>query len=358
MRRLFTRLLVRPEDVPPSNEEFEVVGAFNPGVIATDAGVVLLVRVAERPRERRTGMVALPRWTDGKLTIDWTAERDLHCVDPRVVRHCENGRARLTYVSHLRVVTSRDGLTVDSIRGTVLRPAHEWEEFGIEDPRITRLGDTYYVTYVAVSRHGAATALASTRDFVEFQRHGIIFCTENKDVVLFPERIGGQYIALHRPNGATPFTRPEMWIARSGDLLHWGEHAPLHWPSAEWESGRVGGGAPPLRVEEGWLAIYHANRRPTRPGDVGDYCGAALLLDVADPSVVRARSADPILCPQEEFETRGFINHVVFPTGVVDRGDDLLVYYGAADAYTAVAGLSRDEVLKAVRHGGVGAPPC
>jgi predicted GH43/DUF377 family glycosyl hydrolase len=343
--------------VPPSNEEFEVVGAFNPAVIATEAGVVLLVRVAERPRERRAGMVASPRWTDGKLTIDWIAERDLHCVDPRVVRHCESGHARLTYVSHLRVVTSRDGLTIDSSRGPVLRPAHEWEEFGVEDPRITRLGDTYYVTYVAVSRHGAATALASTRDFVEFQRHGIIFCTENKDVVLFPERIGGRYVALHRPNGATPFTRPEMWIARSDDLLHWGEHAPLHWPAAEWESGRVGGGAPPVRVEEGWLAIYHANRRPTRPGDVGDYCGAALLLDAEDPSVVRARTPDPILCPQEEFETRGFVNRVVFPTGVVERGDDLLVYYGAADTYSAVAGLSRDEVLQAVRHGGVGAPP-
>ena len=85
-----------------------------------------------------------------------------------------------------------------------------FEEYGVEDPRITLIGDTYYITYVAVSRHGVSTALASTRDFKSFSRHGIIFCPENKDVMLFPEMIEGSYYALHRPNGATAFTKPEM----------------------------------------------------------------------------------------------------------------------------------------------------
>ena len=101
-------------------------------------------------------------------------------------------------------------------------PDSEMEEFGVEDPRITALGGRYYFTYVAVSRHGAATALASTTDFRQFERHGIIFCPENKDVVLFPEQVGGEFVALHRPNAATPFCRPEMWVARSPDLVRLG----------------------------------------------------------------------------------------------------------------------------------------
>ena len=162
-------------------------------------------------------------------------------------------------------------------------PNPSLEEFGVEDPRITAIDDRYFFTYVAVSRHGAATALASTTDFRRFDRHGVIFCPENKDVVLFPERIDGQYVALHRPNAATPFCRPEMWVARSPDLIHWGRHECLHGGGAEWETGRVGAGTPPVRVDDGWLEIYHGNRQPTRPGEVGMYSTGVLLLDPEQP---------------------------------------------------------------------------
>ena len=117
-----------------------------------------------------------------------------------------------------------------------------------------------------------------------FDRHGVIFCPENKDVVLFPERIDGQYVALHRPNAATPFCRPEMWVARSPDLIHWGRHECLHGGGAEWETGRVGAGTPPVRVDAGWLEIYHGNRQPTRPGEVGTYATGVLLLDPTNPA--------------------------------------------------------------------------
>ena len=166
------------------------------------------------------------------------------------------------------------------------------EEFGVEDPRITALDGRYYFTYVAVSRHGAATALASTTDFRDFERHGIIFCPENKDVVLFPEKVEGEFVALHRPNAATPFCRPEMWVARSPDLVRWGRHECLHGGDAEWETGRVGAGTPPVRVEGGWLEIYHGNRQPTRPGEVGRYSTGLLLLDHDNPA--RILAAPPI----------------------------------------------------------------
>jgi predicted GH43/DUF377 family glycosyl hydrolase len=344
--RIATRLLLRPEDLPPTDERFEVVGAFNPGAVGTPGGVVLLVRVAERPRERRPGFMGLPR-RDPALgpTIDWVPEAELEPIDARVVRVRADGRVRLTFLSHLRVVRCGDGRGVREITSETFRPAAEVEEYGVEDPRITPLGGRYYFTYVAVSRHGPATALASTADFRSFARHGVIFCPENKDVVLFPDRIGGCYAALHRPVCGTPFTPPEIWVARSPDLLHWGGHAPLEVTGGDWQSGRVGAGAPPVRVEGGWLELYHGNRRPTRPVEVGTYYGAALLLDSEDSSRVLGFSRSPVLAPEADFEVNGFVSDVVFPTGVVRDSGSLLVYYGAADACTAVVELSEQQVI-------------
>src|SRR5438874_13264521 len=123
VRRLSTRLLIRPEDVPASRDDFEVVGVFNPGAVRTADGVVLLVRVAERHRERRPGFTGLPRWDpiDG-LTIDWVPDAELDPVDPRVVRRKADGLVRLTFISHLRVVRCGDGRAVREVAGSTLRP--------------------------------------------------------------------------------------------------------------------------------------------------------------------------------------------------------------------------------------------
>jgi beta-1,2-mannobiose phosphorylase / 1,2-beta-oligomannan phosphorylase len=347
--RLSTRLLLRPQDVPASRDDFEVVGVFNPGAVRVGDEVVLLVRVAERPRGRRPGFTGLPRWGPaGGLTIDWVPDAELEPVDPRVVRRKADGLVRLTFTSHLRVVRCGGGRAVQEVTGVTFRPQEEVEEFGVEDPRITPLDGRFYFTYVAVSRHGPATALASTADFRTFERHGVAFCPENKDVVLFPQRTGGTYAALHRPVCGTPFTRPEIWVARSPDLTHWGTHAPLGVPGGEWQSGRVGAGPPPVRVPGGWLAIYHGNRHPTRAGEVGTYYGGALLLDPDDPARVLRWTAEPFFRPEADFEVAGFVPNVVFPTGVVQDQGSLLVYYGAADAVTAVAEYALGELLGAM----------
>jgi beta-1,2-mannobiose phosphorylase / 1,2-beta-oligomannan phosphorylase len=349
LKRHFERLLLRPSDLEPSQPELEVVGAFNPGAVLAGGEVILLVRVAERPRERRAGFTPLPRWSAGEgLVIDWADDDSIEVLDPRVVRRKADGLVRLTFISHIRVVRCGDGRGVADLTMTRFSPESPLEEFGVEDPRITAIGDRYYFTYVAVSRHGAATALASTTDFRRFDRHGVIFCPENKDVVLFPERINGDYVALHRPNAATPFCRPEMWVARSPDLIHWGGHACLHGGGAEWETGRVGAGTPPVRVAEGWLEIYHGNRQPTRPGEVGAYSTGALLLDPNDPARVIRRTPSSIFEPSAEFERVGFVPDVVFVTGIVELSDSYLVYYGAADSCTAVVEFSKDEVLGAL----------
>jgi predicted GH43/DUF377 family glycosyl hydrolase len=352
--RLATRLLLRPGDLPASRDDFEVVSAFNPGAVRlADGEVMLLVRVAERPRERQSGFTGLPRWdpADG-LTVDWVSDAELEPIDPRVVRRKADGLVRLTFTSHLRLVRCGDGRSVREVTDVVIRPETEVEEFGVEDPRITPIGARYYVTYVAVSRHGPATALAVTADFRSFERLGVIFCPENKDVVLFPEPIGGAYAALHRPVCGTPFTRPEMWSATSSDLTLWGAHRPLDLGGGAWQSGRVGAGTPPVRADGGWLEIYHGNRHPTRPGEVGTYYGGALLLDPDDPSRVLRRTPEPFFRPEADFEVGGFVPNVVFPTGVIRDGDTLLVYYGAADAFTAVAEFSERALLGSLTAAG------
>ena len=175
------------------------------------------MRVAEEVRESRRGLVGLPRWDaeNGRVVTDWMREEEVTFLDARVVKIRGTGLLRLTSTSHLRVVRSRDGRSVDAVAPEILGPVDAMEEYGIEDPRITLINDHFYITYVAVSRHGAATALASTGDFRSFKRHNIIFCPENKDVVLFPEQIGGRYFALHRPTVAHEFSRPEMGRPRS-----------------------------------------------------------------------------------------------------------------------------------------------
>lgn len=347
--RRSTQRLLRPEDLPSSRDDFEVAGVFNPGAVRAADEVVLLVRVAERPRERRRGFTGLPRWDCGEgLVIDWVADAELEVVDPRVVRRKSDGLVRLTFTSHLRVVRCGEGKAVREITGITFRPSGELEEYGVEDPRITPMNGRYYFSYVAVSRHGPATALASTADFRSFERHGVIFCPENKDVVLFPSPIAGAFAALHRPVCRMPFTAPEIWTARSPDLIHWGAHAPLDVSGGDWQSGRVGAGCPPLQVAEGWLEIYHGNRRPAGPGDVGAYYGGAVLLDLDDPAKVIGRTVEPFFVPQADFEVNGFVPNVVFPTGLVRAADALLVYYGAADAFTAVAEFSERDLLDAM----------
>jgi predicted GH43/DUF377 family glycosyl hydrolase len=349
IRRLATHLMLQPKDVPPSHPDWDVIGVFNPGIVRHGDSTVILARVAERPRHVRPGWTPHPRWSpEGGYVVDWIENEHLTADDPRVVRHVRTGLVRLTFISHLRVFYSRNGRTIDKDAGPLFLPANEMEEFGLEDPRITRLGDRFYITYVAVSRHGPVTALASTIDFKTFERHGVIFCPENKDVVLLPSQIGGQYVALHRPLGNMPFCRPEMWIAKSNDLIHWGDHQFLFGGAGDWEDGRVGAGAPPIAVPGGWLEIYHGNRRPLVVGEVGAYCAGAMLLDKEDPSRVLKVGREPLLAPECDFETEGFVSKVVFPTAVVEEDERLLIYYGASDKYCGLVEISRNEVLQSL----------
>ena len=324
----------------------EVVGVFNPAAIRHDGAVILLLRVAEAPREQRPGVVASPVYNPDTRALDikrWMIDDPaVDTSDPRVI--VVGGRTWLTSISHLRVARSSDGITFAIDAAPAMLSADQYEAFGLEDPRITLLDGRYWINYSAVSPHGIATALASTTDFRSFDRHGIIFPPNNRDVTIFPERIRGRCMALHRPMPDAP-GEVAIWLASGDHLTSWGEHRFVAGARENaWEAAKIGGGAVPFRVrvgnEDAWLAVYHGvSREPTT------YSLGALLLDAHDPARVLARSREPILEPEARYEREGFFSGVVFTCGLLADGDVVRIYYGAADGVTAVADLSLGAIL-------------
>ncbi len=334
--------LIMPAAVMPSRPDFEVIGAFNAGATVFKDEVVLLIRVAERPVGVRDGWVHCPCYTpEGELTVRRVArdDPDWDTSDPRKVQHRGTGELLLTSVSHLRLAHSRDGVHFSVAERPWLTPASPYETFGVEDPRVSRIGDTYYVNYTAVSPYGIATALVSTPDFVHISRHGLIFPPDNRDVTLFPEPINGMYVCYHRPMPGM-FQRMNIWMATSPDLGHWGDsRLVLASQPGRWDAGRVGGGAPPIRTERGWLSIYHGADARDR------YCLGAFLTPLDDPGRIIARSPSPILWPEAPYEVNGFFSDVVFACGAVVMDGVLRLYYGAADEAIALAEAPLADVL-------------
>jgi predicted GH43/DUF377 family glycosyl hydrolase len=351
-RRAVENPIITRSAVGPSRPGLRVIGVLNPAATRHGDETVLLLRVAEGPGDVAASEVAAPIYDSrsGQIHVRrWPRDAPgVDATDPRMI--VVEGQSWLTSLSHLRVARSTDGIHFEVESTPALSPATEYEAFGVEDARVTRLDDTYWVNYTAVSSHGIATALASTRDFRRFERHGVIFPPNNRDVTIFPERIAGRWTALHRPMPSGLGTTA-IWLATSPDLIAWGDHRIVAEPRAGmWDDVKVGGGAVPFRVDAGghaaWLAVYHGVT-----GSPHRYALGALLLDAGDPSRVLARSREPILQPEAPYEKTGFFGEVVFTCGLLPPPNDgtaddaVRVYYGAADGVTAVADLSLRAIL-------------
>jgi predicted GH43/DUF377 family glycosyl hydrolase len=122
----------------------------------------------------------------------------------------------------------------------------------------------------------------------------------------------------------------------------------VHAGAAPWETGRIGAGTPPVRTEAGWLEIYHGNAKAHGERGVGVYSAGALLLDLDDPQRVIAQTAEPVIVPEADFERDGFVPNVVFPTGIIERDDTYLIYYGAADSAVGVVEVAQRALLRAL----------
>lgn len=224
------------------------------------------------------------------------------------------------------------------------------EKLGVEDPRVTRIGDTYYITYTGASLYPCCetnpslvkctpwrcrVGLISTKDFKTYSKHGCILPDmDNKDVAIFPEQIDGKYVMLHR-------TFPNIWMAYSDDLVNWYDHKLIMRVQPDsWDCNRIGAGAPPIKTENGWLNFYHGvdHQRHYRLG--------ILMLDLDDPAKVIGRSVEPVLSPDEEYEKVGLVPNVVFTCGAVEMNGHYLVYYGGADKVIGIATMERKDLAK------------
>jgi predicted GH43/DUF377 family glycosyl hydrolase len=336
--------IIEPKDVKPSRSDFEVIGVFNAGVARLGDEIILLLRVAERPISTHPDvvLVGICDVEQGEIVTKKFSKDDSNndFSDPRlIIRAAET---YLTSISHLRVARSKDGINFEIEDTPAIAPANDYEAFGIEDPRIALIDDVYYISYVAVCPVGVTTCLASTKDFRSFERHGVIFCPDNKDAVLFPERVGGRYYALHRPVSAL-FRKQEIWIAESGDLMCWGNHRYVMSPRTGcWDEVKIGASAVPFKTERGWLEIYHGADGNNR------YCLGAVLLDAEQPWKVIRRDEKPILEPQMDYEIEGFFGNVVFSCGLLCEDDKLRIYYGVADTAVCYAELALGEVIESL----------
>ena len=240
--------------------------------------------------------------------------------------HCHNGR------SIIGMAESSDGFKFLVRSDPFLVPASDgefavYEEYGIEDLRITPFQDEFYLTYSCYSRFGVRIGLARTYDFKKVERLAIISQADMRNVVLFPEFIQGRYARLDRPHsGIMPWS---IWISYSPDLIHWGDSKVLIRPMQyHWDELKIGPGAPPIKTEQGWLHIYHGVFQ-TMAGAV--YRLGVALHDLVDPSQVCVAD-DWILEPQDPWERSGYVPNVIFTCGAIpDEDGNIIIYWGGAD---------------------------
>ena len=281
------------EDVP-----FKVNSIFNPGAVKINDQYLLVCRV-EMPSGRSSLVLA-----SGNNGISFKVEDKL-CLSP------DDHKEFFKYV-----------------------------EWGIEDPRVTKIEDKYYLTYTGYSRYMPLVVIAETVDFKRYKMLRPISEPSNKDCALFSEKINGYYWKIDRPSADA---RRDIWISRSPDLVHWGGHEIVYEPLAgSWESDKIGISTPPFKTSEGWLVLYHG----VRSFGIGTiYKLGVMLLDLEKPWIVKGKSNEPILAPELDYERIGDVGNVVFTNGWIIENNEVKIYYSGADSNICLATTTIDYLL-------------
>jgi beta-1,2-mannobiose phosphorylase / 1,2-beta-oligomannan phosphorylase len=280
---------------------------------------------------------------------------------------------------YLGYATSTDGYHFKRMSDKPwLSPSESGFDAGtVEDARMVKIGDTYYIVYMARatgkedfeagerppehltastwSKNWRRAGLLTTKDFKRIEHHGPLTSENifNANVILFPEKINGKYCILHRPsdyfcseavcNEYPPEERPGMSICFSDDLKEWTDDQTLARPEQPWENFKIGGSSQPIKTDKGWLTLYHGCGGASP--EESTYKVGIMMLDLENPTKVIARSPDPILEPEMEWEIDGPPDRVVFPNSAVLIDDTIFVYYGACDRVTAVATRKLTELV-------------
>lgn len=262
---------------------------------------------------------------------------------------CTTFAGKTNSFREMRVAWSDDGVRFTLDDHPLVRQSELPTPFdrlgGIIDCRLTRLGDWWYFLVPQgtweIGFEGVCMVMYRTRDFRSAELVDIVSLPNNRGSSLFPEKLAGYYWRLDRPmtnDGGS------IWLSRSPDLLHWGHHRPLLAAGYSlWNTKKIGP-TPPLRVPEGWLVLIHGVDQPC---DGTHYYIGAMLLDAADPSRILGKTQSWLLAPEAPYETKGQVDNVVFPCGALVKGDELWLYYGAADTCVGLATGSVHAVVKA-----------
>lgn len=259
----------------------------------------------------------------------------------------------LDWISRIGYAVSENGICWNRLRKPVLSPCDGTDSRGLEDPRVVKIDDVFYMTYTAYGRDyygaepthaggGILPMIARSTNGIAWERLGpIVRGEDNKDHALFPHKIGGRYAALHR-------RWPTIWLAYSDDLLSWHEQdmLPIFGPRPDnsWDHKSVGGNGAPIATEQGWLMFYHGYDRQHI------YHIGVALLDLDDPTKVLRRPKASLFWPEELWELRGDVPNVVFSCANIVVGGTVYVYYGGGDHVIGLATCSLAELVDFVLH--------
>ncbi len=321
MRRAEENPILTREDIPDVPPQVvDPTSVFNPGALEWKDGVMLLLRVQARSRET----FLMPAWSPDGVNFE---------VFSRIVE----------------------------IQGL--------EEVGepiyhVYDPRLTLLEGAVYVVFAADIEGACRLGVARTEDFEKFELVSFDRKGDSRNGVLFPEKVGGRYLRLERPNRLQleggPTSGEEIVLSESEDLVTWRPVGPVMRGNPHYWDERIGSGPPPIKTREGWLHVYHGIATHFQSANI--YQAGAVLLDLEDPTKVLARTRSNILEPREPYELIGQVPNVVFPSGIVVRDKDeegfappeaeVLVYYGAADTTVGLARTTVGELFEECREWG------
>lgn len=295
------RLSETPILVPDSSKVWEQAAVFNTAVVQKDNKIHLFYRASDR------GFI-----------LD--TEKPLE----------EN-----KFTSTIGHAVSNDGINFIKLEKPAATGITEQEAWGMEDPRISVIDDTYYMLYTGFGGKDWSNfriSMAYSKDLKNWEGHKVVLDEPNKDAAILPEKLNGNYVLFHR-------RMPDIWISYSKDLKTWENHKIIMSPIKEtWEDKKIGIAGPPIKREDGWLLFYHA----VDSNNV--YRLGAALLKLDDPSVVISRQKEPILEPELVWEKEGLVPNVVFSCGSAELNNKYYVYYGAADTCIGVAGIDKNKV--------------
>ena len=366
----YDKIVFSPKDIDltfsplklESKYQTYVLGAFNPGMTRLPNGnILLMIRVAEALTNPigKNEVYAL-RWNREKgYGVDAYKKEEVDLSDPRQLllkKYLPTVVLALTSISWLLPVEfDNQGEKIIKIHyDSIISSSKSYQEYGVEDPRITKIGDVYYMTTCSVSSMRQSSTLYVSNDGINYKLKGIILDHQNKDMLIFEGKINNMYYAITRPLGSLYFAEspdsefipgPSINLAQSPDMLHWKPVEDFMIKASKNSSNliKVGGGAQPILSDNGWLVLFHGVEKK---GEVGIYRTYYAILDRDNPTkIIKIAFANPLLEANNEltkaFEDLIYLNDVVFTTGIIDDGDNYLIASGELDMCTRLTRIPK-----------------